>query len=465
MFTSSRSADNFSKIKPLQLNKFFYSDFFPLLIGILAIISYSFNLTLIGFWAVIIFAIIIFLTSEDVTPILPLLIMVLTFFRTFDIFLEFDILIPCALVLIAIILHFILFPIKKIESGKLFLPLIIVTIALFLGGVFSHYLYTYKMGVVSRIATGPVMIIVYFFFTAYLNPPKNFDMKRYISVCLVVVGFVCTAHLAIYNDLMAIKDPSVSAHTIGWNNANGIASLLLLCIPACFYLILNDKSVVLYTFSLIILYIGLSISNSDGCFAIGIVCFPILCLFTYIKANKTMRPKLIYTLLVVILLLVVGLTIWLTQASIYTILEDIKKQFVSDSGRTELYIEAINHFIKYPIFGIGFGYTPEETKMFTSVIIAYNYHSTFFHVIATMGIVGLLAYIYYFVKRYKILLNNDSAFNTFSYISFSAMEVYGFIDCCEFNIMPLLIIATLLLIVVEKNNLKKEQALPLTATL
>jgi hypothetical protein len=45
------------------------------------------------------------------------------------------------------------------------------------------------------------------------------------------------------------------------------------------------------------------------------------------------------------------------------------------------------------------------------------------------------------------------------------MEVYGFIDCCEFNIMPLLIIATLLLIVVEKNNLKKEQALPLTATL
>ncbi len=458
MFTSLQDATPLNESEHKQLNNFFYSDFFPIIIGLLAIFCYKFDCALIGFCIVILFAIIIFITLEDVTPIIPLLMMVLSLFRTLDLFISIWIYIPCVLALFAIITHFILFPIKKLEKGKLYIPLIIVSVALFLGGIFSPYLYTYPLGLASRIATGPVMLIVYFFFSNYIKPPKGFDIKRYICLCLVIVGLVCSLELSIYNDLIELKDPSVNAHTIGWNNSNGVASIILLSIPAGFYLLIKDRALILHTLLIALLYLGLAISYSDGCLAIGIVSFPILCYFAFINVDNKMRPKL----LIAFLCFLIAVLIALTKININEIIEKIKEQFISDHGRSELYLEAINHFINNPIFGIGFGYTPEDTTMFTSVIVAYNYHSTFFHVIATMGIVGLFAYIYYFVARYKILLKDFNAFNIFAYLSFSLMEVYGFIDCCEFNIMPLLIIATLLLIVVEKNN-NTLKTLPLKA--
>jgi hypothetical protein len=80
---------------------------------------------------------------------------------------------------------------------------------------------------------------------------------------------------------------------------------------------------------------------------------------------------------------------------------------------------------------------------------------------ATMGVVGIIAYTYYFVNRYRILMHKFCAFNFFAFLSFTMMEIYGFIDTSEFNIMPLMVIVTILLIAVEKSNDKKKNLLPL----
>ena len=132
----------------------------------------------------------------------------------------------------------------------------------------------------------------------------------------------------------------------------------------------------------------------------------------------------------------------------------------SDNGRIELFNEGWQLFLQYPFFGVGIGYAPPDATG-VNALLAYNFHSTFFHVVATMGIVGLITFTYYFIARYQILTKKNTAFNLFSFMAFTFMESYGFVDTCEFNIMPLIFVVTFLLIVVELENQKEREILPL----
>ena len=125
---------------------------------------------------------------------------------------------------------------------------------------------------------------------------------------------------------------------------------------------------------------------------------------------------------------------------------------VSGSGRFDLFAEAAWLFSKYPFLGAGLGYVNPDKLYGVDSLHVYNFRSTLFQVGATMGIVGLLAYTYYFVERFNLFRNKKSVFNLFALIAFIVFEVYGMIDACEFTIMPQMLILTIMLVVVEKTN-------------
>ena len=133
----------------------------------------------------------------------------------------------------------------------------------------------------------------------------------------------------------------------------------------------------------------------------------------------------------------------------------------SDNGRLPLYKESLFLFAKYPIFGAGAGYINYDTELITNGIRIYNFHSTFFHVIATMGIIGFFAYLYYFVERFKILMARYNAFTFFMLTAFIMFECYGMVDTCEFNAIPLMCAVTVMLVVVEINKGNDCSPLPL----
>ena len=86
------------------------------------------------------------------------------------------------------------------------------------------------------------------------------------------------------------------------------------------------------------------------------------------------------------------------------------------SGRDVLYKEAIELFKAHPLFGVGRGYLGPNYKL--NSVGVYWFHSTVLQVAATMGIVGLAAYAYYYYVRFAILFKNFKySFKTLSPIN------------------------------------------------
>ena len=123
------------------------------------------------------------------------------------------------------------------------------------------------------------------------------------------------------------------------------------------------------------------------------------------------------------------------------------KRGMGSSGRTELFKEAWGLFKAHPIFGVGKGYMGPNTP--PSAIGVYFFHSTFFQVIACMGIVGLAAYAYFYIIRFKILFKNiKHSFNLFCLALLIGFEGYSLLDTGTFIAYPfmaLIVIITLLL--------------------
>ena len=443
-----------------KLRGFFYGEVYLAIVSIITVLSYCLNLSVIGLCCLCVFAVITLLLYQDFTPFAILPMVVLLIVRDLNMFLSFYTYIPLFFVLIALVIHFVVFPIK-LKKAKLYMPLIVLSVTLLTSGLFAENIFSYyHLGLVSRLATGPLILFVYYLFVNCFNPPNNFDFEIYFSRILVYFGLICFVQMSAYDlwkELGFVEN--ASAH-IGWNNVNGVASLIILCIPACFYLMVKEGSVFTQAFALVLIYRGLYLTESDGCIGISLTILPVLFFFAYLKADKKIRLKLLALAGVILLGVFTLLTISIIQTGNIPILEKIRANIFRDSGRTPIYENAIENFLKYPIFGVGIGYHPQDIIMDTTVVIAFNYHSTFFHVIATMGSVGLIAFAWYFIRRYQILMTNDSPFNTFMLASFTFTEVYGFIDTVEFNIVPLMLIIIIMLSAVEVNN-KKPKQLPL----
>ena len=126
---------------------------------------------------------------------------------------------------------------------------------------------------------------------------------------------------------------------------------------------------------------------------------------------------------------------------------------IDSSERIELYKEAWTLFKEHPIFGVGKGYVGSIIE--PNAMNVYWFHSTIMQVLACMGIVGLVAYIYYYWVRLKILFEHiNHSFNLFILAVWVGFEGYSLINPNTFMAYPfmmLIIVMTLLLERVQKD--------------
>lgn len=449
-------------VKDDLLHGFFYGSVYPVIVGLFAILSYLTNQPIIGLAVFGIFACLILLLLDDLTPFLPLPLTVMFVFRDYEIFSEPITYVVFGLIAICIVAHFFIFPIKKITSGKLYLSLFYVSVALLIGGIFSPYFKDYTKGISSVLSTGAINLFAYFFLLNFIKPPKGFDVKRYFCYLLTVVGCVITVELNIHLYLLVDKVPGVISKNMGLTNVNAAAVLLLVAIPACWYLISRRKHIVLSFLALIFLYVGMYQTASDGCAGITLVSLPFFATFAILRArnfNKQVIIRVIYVLGISVAIL---LLLYFTRYDVREIINYVISELLNDTGRTPLYNDAIKQFLQYPLFGVGFGYNNPSVDWFELHAFApFNFHSTLFHTMATTGVVGLAAYAYYYVQRFRIITAKNDSFNLFMFFSFTSFVMYGMIDTCEFTFFPALFI-TIFLTMVECINIKHvSNSLPL----
>lgn len=440
-----------------QAYRFIYSAYYPVLVSLWATCCFMLNLPVLGLSVMILLAGLVLIFIKDLSPLIPLIASCILTVRNYSVLTSVPCIVEYCLLGACFIYHFIRFPFKQFYLGKLFFPLCLVSAALFLGGTLSQQgLDRYADGLAVAFATGPALLIIYLIFINGIDAPKNTDLPLYVCYAILSATVcACTEILFVY--LRHNVDFYPLTRSVGWGNYNTVGAMTLISIPICCFIAVKTKKFASMSSVIISMIATDIISGSDGSIGIAAFSLPFLIIFVLINVNAEYRKRLVLCISVIILLICVAGLILLYKFGF-----DAVSSFIIDktnaTGRFALYDKAIKIFRKNPVLGIGQGFYDESSEYLQT----YNFHSTFFHVLATMGIFGIIAYFVYYFFRFKILLGKNSSVNTFAYFSFIMFEAYGLIDVCEFNILPLMTFITLIILTVELSNIKgEEKNLPL----
>jgi len=347
----------------------------------------------------------------------------------------------------AIILRFAFFPIKVVK-GKNTVPLIIYSLVLIMGGIgsditFSEYFAFYP--VYTVLGLGCLQVIMYLFWQSY-TPKSSEKTIRYfcLSMCAIALAAVFLV-LATYIEYYAENNPGafVFIPAVSWKNY--ISDILMLCMPFAFYLAVKTKYKILFTSFGLLQYLTIICTISAG----GILCstamMPFLLIILLAKIEKKDRIKLL------IVFATLGVAILILIVACREELMDIYRLKIESGGtsRITLYEIAVSVFLKYPVFGAGYGHI--EPHMVSAGYIMAYYHSTFFHALATTGIVGLLGYSIMAYSRLRTF-GRKYSFNLFLIIGFLGYAAYSMMDIGTAIPFPFVAMTTFMLVVAEKYN-------------
>lgn len=434
------------------LDKFFYSKLYLVLVGIIIYLCWYFNQSVLGMVILLSLLSITMVAKEDITPALPILLMIIFVVSKDDILNTNMPAIICFGIItgISVIIHFIIYP-TTYKLGKLFFPLVGVSIALIVGGALYLSPKQYLEGLIFIFTLGIFMLVLYFYIFNNIKPAKDFNLPKYLCMTLCVAGVVVA--LECLTTIIKLDRPIIEVVrdiiSIGWTTRNGTACMLLVCFPACFYLgIINKKLwgslyclIGLFIFSVILL------SSSRAGFIGAAIVAPCVVIYSLVKSKN--KWNILIALLVYAI--VVGFAAAYMIDNVIDVIKKIWENGFTSSGRSDLYKEAIDLFKNNLIFGAGLGY--KGTNYAMSPWCIYWFHSTFFQVIGSLGIIGIVAYAYFYVQRILVLFKKiNNPFNIIMIFSVLGFEIHSLIDVGTFAPFPFLFSVILISIIVEINN-------------
>lgn len=443
------------------LKNFIYSKSFVSIIAVICAFSYVSGLNLGCIFALLIIGGLILATSRDITPVSPILFFITFAVSNRDVFgnpLVFLVFVPGV---IGVIIRLIRFPVK-FSLGVLTIPLILMLSAFILGGVRTeNYLPFFEsvgsadfgeyMAIVVGLGIG--MLFEYLMLRhgfSNEHAPKWFNVKTYIAFMLSLAGVLVGVELAYEKYIVADE-----FLYMGYGNTNLVGCVLLLSIPAGWYLLAKSNNlpkVIVAIFNLVLLYAFVLMTSSDGCLGVTLVFTVAIAVYTYFVIKPKRRALYLNCVLSIALIGVLGilaLSIFKTEY-----FNELLNKLFSDTGRSNIYEQAFIDFKLDWLFGAGLFY-----PFIHSPYMQHNYHSSFIHVLATTGVYGLICFVIYLVARLLVLAKNKTHFNFYMLLSFICYEAYATIDTGEFVMTMILVIGTIAL--TEGVNKLPENELPL----
>lgn len=430
-------------------DKFLYSRLYFALLTLTIFLCWFFEVEAYGVIGIIFFASIVLVMRRDTTPLIPIIFVIAMIFPRDVDPLNYSILFYfLALIPIALGIHFIRFRVP-FRIGKLFFSQLAVSIALLVGGIGSISLAHYKIGITYAVLLGVAILFFYFFFYLYAYPPKNVDFKNWIANILNFIGILIVAQVITrYVQEFEIHSRVGSGVPIGWGVGNNFATVLLITVAGTFYLASKSKFSALYLLSAVAQYVVIVISWSRGATLFAAVILPLLVIALLVGTPKQNRKYMWCGVAIVLALLIAALIAF--KDPIVELIEKVLKQGTGVSGRDKLYREAIEVFKANPIFGAGIGFDGVYYRQETMPM--YWFHSTLFQIIGSMGIVGIVAYAWYYYQRYRIMVRKRCLFSAFMIIGMIGFEGYSMIDTGTFVPLPIMFIVILMTLVIELDN-------------
>ena len=223
---------------------------------------------------------------------------------------------------------------------------------------------------------------------------------------------------------------------------NNIGAMLTLTIPFSFYLACQYKHGYLFMFAAACNMVALVMTVSRMSILAGIAVFVASFVVTLLKAKS--RRVLAITggsLLAVgaVLMIIFG-------SDLLRIFWDIfESGLLNDSGRGSLYVAGLKVFVGNPIFGEGF--YPSDMSTFSTAywstgditsFLPPRWHDTIVQLLASCGVVGLLAYSYHRLQTIRMFFKNLNLAKIFIGLSVLAFLGMSLLDNHFFNMGPVL---------------------------
>ncbi len=428
------------------IKKFVYTDFYLALVCLVVFIGWVTKCAPLGITGAVILACLALLDADDILPLTVNLfsaVLLVYSSNVSDYTKLWPIFIPLA---ICLVFFFVKNGRHKFKIGKMFFPLIVVSYALLLGGVGTIIKQDFLRVLPDFALLGLGVPIVYILYNHYLKQDKKRDFALYFSKTMMYIGLVICLELII--TIIQSKQPvacwNEGVWEVGWADRNDVATYLIFTAGMTMYLSTRYRQGWIFLGLSIFQYACLIMTFSRGGIMFGAISGFTALIFTLIKApNKKLH--LLYIATAVLLVLILYLCL---MKEINTMLASLIDRGFGTSNRNKLYKDAWELFKAHPLFGVGKGYIGDLSLTHISVAGAYWFHSTFFQIIACMGIMGIVAYLYFYGVRIKILFKNiKNSFNLFCLAVFIGFEGYSLINTGTFigyPFMALVIVMTLL---------------------
>ncbi len=283
-----------------------------------------------------------------------------------------------------------------------------------------------NLAVLSTMFSIPQVILLYFFASIYIKR----DLRNYFAYAMVAMGmliFLETIVVELLSDL-----PIDIAKDYGWTIQNGAAQVLVLTIPFTVYFACTSKYSIIYLVLAALQGIALVTTFSrGGILSFGLISIPLLIILLKFLPRKRY-----------LLFLTPGLLALFVPNLIEQMLDMIITEGNTDNGRYNLYHLGIDFFLESPLFGrtslafyedlgsSSYGiFSVNDGSQFVQV----NFHNTFLHILATMGIIGAIALIIHIGELYKKITSHKDLFMIIVAIALIGANIHGMLDMLYFK--------------------------------
>ena len=364
-------------------------------------------------------------------------------YNSFDIYIK---LLPLApLILAVLIFHFVVYR-KKLDMGKTWPGAAAVAVAVTLGGLGKITAREYFSGTALfyTFGLGIGMFLMYMLLNTYYQASDKYVLRTKFSLIMTFMGLfcmfmICHHYLLFWSNFIAKLSP------IYFQWRNNVSTLLMLAMPFAFYLSIHK-----YPFLFIggMEYIAILFTGSRGG-ALGGTVECALCLIVLVYCDKKNRKKTLITIATLVTIAFSFLIVPLMEffGPVLTRLAG------GDEIREGLIRRALEDFKSNVLFGRGLGYNGNTDVHNPAKFAICWYHSSPFQVIGSFGLVGVAAFTFQLYNRMKVIWERVTIFNLALFISYAGLFMMSLVNPGEFCPIPYGMMATLLFIICDKNNI------------
>lgn len=457
--------DNLISIVREKTEKYVYSYFLPLLTALITLLFWIADLQLVGLAIVIALGSFVLIFFDDFLPVVSFLFMIPMCFRNPTELAGTTLIIAIvlfSLLVLAIIFHLIKYSIKFSFNSYFYMLLGIVGVFVF-GGVFTGDIKNYfkAIDLFAISAVMPIAIHLFFYNKIKLNDKINY--RKYFCICFIIATSLACMQLCytfFYINVIGPWPYGLMPGGFCWANSNHVASLVLIAVPLCCYMMTSATKLWGWFIELGFLYLSIMLSGSDAGLASLLVFTPFLMYALYKNVYRRSRKTLLNFYLVLIAggVLVLAYLFLFRFDNFFAYILDSS----SSNGREYPYGVALENFKKNPIFGVGFG---NGRASLDAIIHIHDtngfFHSTVMHVLACAGILGILVYVLYYAVRIKCLTKGNSLLGYFSLLSFFLFAIYGLVENNEFNIVLMFMATVITFVNLTNEKGSDDKPLPL----